>query len=245
MNASPGTAQEGAAEYYDRIAASYDGERFSCRCGMTLNAVESEIVRALIPCNSIVLDVGAGTGRFSTAAATVGSNVIAIDASHNMIRMASEQRPALHVSGGITFVMGDAASLPFSAAMFDVLISVKLLSHCRDIHPYISEMARVLKPGGLLILDVPHRLAGVYGRFGPGLPIQSYTDYVHPLSEIEESLRRSSIDLTRRLTYSALPVSLVHSWLCPRTRIVPTSLLRLLIGSRRGLLSFVEGTKRR
>lgn len=232
------------SEHYSRIAPVYDVQRFGCRCGSILNDVELRTAASLMPRSCKVLDVGAGTGRFSMMAATLASNVVALDASRDMVRIGLTKALGGQDNKRVSFVQADATSLPFPAASFDVVISVRLLSHYESLDPCLAEMARVLKPGGKIIIDVPHNLAKVYRRLVTNHAIQSYTDYFHPLSEIKEACRKQSIYVSQRATYAALPISLLHLTLCRHPRIFSTSLLRLIIASRKGVLSFVEGVKR-
>src|SRR5437879_4172487 len=231
-------------DHYGWIAARYESERFGCRCGAILNDVELEIAEGMITPGGKVLDAGAGTGRFSKAAAKIAGSVVAVDGARNMLAIAAERVRDSEVPSKISLVVGDAEFLPFDAATFDTVLSVKLLSHYGDIGRYLSEMARVLKPEGRLILDVPHNLARAFRKMVLKSSIRSSPDYFHPLSEIGGMLRDRSIYLVRRRTYSMLPISLVHRFLCRRDMVASTSLLRLLIGSQRGFLCFVEGIKR-
>jgi ubiquinone/menaquinone biosynthesis C-methylase UbiE len=231
------------SEHYDRVALAYDLERLGCRCGRLLNETELEIVASLIPAGSEVLDVGAGTGRFSHALAAVASMVVGADASRPMLAVADQKRGANAVSRRVALVCCSAAELPFTDCSFDAVVSVKLLSHFDDIEPLIAEMGRVLRWGGRIVLDVPHVLAGAYGHLGLRKDIQSYHDYVHPFQEIAKVLLRQSITITRKVPYSLIPSSFVHVALCPRTSALPTKLLALLTTRNVGLLSMVEGRK--
>jgi len=53
-------------------------------------------------------------------------------------------------------VQGSAESLAFSADSFDVVIIADVIEHVRDINAALTEIARVLRPGGLLICVTPH-----------------------------------------------------------------------------------------
>jgi len=211
--------QDRSADHYETIASQYDSQRYACRCGQLLSEVEIRIVASLLGESGRILDVGAGTGRFSLAIAGKSSEVVAIDASRG-------------------------ASLPFSDGSFDAVVSVKLLNHLVEINAPISEMSRVLKGAGRLILDVPHSLAEAYRKIGIRSPIDSYKDIHHPFPEIAAVMRANSIEMSRRITYSLLPASLVHITLCSHWRSAPTSVLRSVFDTKIGLLSFVEGIKK-
>lgn len=104
-----------------------------------------------------VLEIGAGTGRDSFPVAEAGAQVVQLDYSAQSLQILKR----LAEEGGIpTMVVGgDAFRLPFRDGTFDIVFHQGLLEHFR--HPFadllLRENARVLKPGGLLLVDVPQR----------------------------------------------------------------------------------------
>jgi SAM-dependent methyltransferase len=59
-------------------------------------------------------------------------------------------------------VLGDARSLPFPDASFDLVLSGGLLEHFRDPRPVLAEMSRILRPGGLFYADIVPRKVSLY-----------------------------------------------------------------------------------
>jgi len=96
-----------------------------------------------------VLDVGAGTGFLTEAAAKIASKVIALDFSRGM----SEEAIATMGSGNVEFRIGSAESMPFQDSSVDVVIGNMVLHHCPHPEIAISEMARVLKTGGRIAIS--------------------------------------------------------------------------------------------
>lgn len=90
-----------------------------------------------------VLDLGCGTGANSDWMAIRGFDVRACDSSVTAIRRASA-RLRQHV----LFTQADAVSLPWVAQSFDAIVDVCCLQHVEDIGRALSEVRRVLKPGG-------------------------------------------------------------------------------------------------
>jgi len=96
-----------------------------------------------------VLDVGAGTGFLTEAAAKIASKVIALDFSRGM----SEEAIAKMGSGNVEFRIGNVESMPLQDSSVDVVVGNMVLHHCPHPEIAISEMSRVLKPGGRIAVS--------------------------------------------------------------------------------------------
>jgi ubiquinone/menaquinone biosynthesis C-methylase UbiE len=97
-----------------------------------------------------VLDVACGDGAYSISACKRGARVVAVDRSPAMLEAA--RRRAEDCRNGISFCLGAAEALPFDSKTFDAVIAVTALCFVRDPRQTIREAARVLKPGGNLIV---------------------------------------------------------------------------------------------
>ena len=105
-----------------------------------------------------ILDVAAGTGDLSLELARGNpAEIVGIDISANMLAIAREKTAALHPGDRIRFIEGQAEHLPFDSGRFDAVTAAFGVRNFENIYRGISEMARVLKPGGiLLILEFSH-----------------------------------------------------------------------------------------
>ena len=103
-----------------------------------------------------VLDLGCAFG-FGTRRLADGRFVVGIDVNEAYIRRAAR------VDGGARFLRATGERLPFAAAAFDAVLCLDVLEHVADERAVIAEIARVLRPGGVLIASVPHR--GPLARF--------------------------------------------------------------------------------
>lgn len=142
------------ARSFDRASASYDAAAaLQTRVRDTLLARFDEL--DVKP--AAVLDLGAGTGhatgalkrRFPQAA------VVAADIAAGMLEQARQQS---RWRRRFERVRADAYALPFGNASFDVVFSSLMFQWCDDLDAAFAEVARVLRPGGLLI----------FSTFGPG-----------------------------------------------------------------------------
>ena len=111
-----------------------------------------------------MLDLGAGGGRHAFEAMRRGAVVTALDADAAQIKDVSAMmaaigargtgRPASGAGRG-TRLVGDALALPFPPSAFDRVIAAEVLEHIPDDRGAVSELVRVLRPGGTMAVTVP------------------------------------------------------------------------------------------
>lgn len=133
------------------LAAAYARWRAS-RLGRITDAIEHR--EMLRPCSPIagrkVLDVGCGDGAFSIIIAMAGGVVTGVDIDEEMLNAAKAN--AANKGASVTFTSADTRALPFQDAVFDVVAAMSMLCLVRDRETALAEMARVLKPGGRLVV---------------------------------------------------------------------------------------------
>jgi SAM-dependent methyltransferase len=110
-----------------------------------------EILAPLPP--GVALDAACGTGRHSQRLAALGHRAIGVDSSPGMLDRARTRAP--HAE----FRPGDLDALPVDDDSVDLVLCTLALTHVADLKPVFGEFARVLRPGGHLVLsDVHHEL---------------------------------------------------------------------------------------
>jgi ubiquinone biosynthesis O-methyltransferase len=97
-----------------------------------------------------VLDVGCGDGVLCSALSLRGADVVGIDPDVRMLEVA--RRRARIDGQGAHYVAGCIERIPFSNASFDVVVAATVLCFVNDAQTAVREMARVLRPGGELVL---------------------------------------------------------------------------------------------
>jgi SAM-dependent methyltransferase len=108
----------------------------------------------------LVLDAGCGMGRYSAVALALGAEVVAVDMSESLIRVAEAARsnPKLHP------VEGDLLRPPFRKGIFDLAYSQGVLHHTSNTHAAFRAVAALVKPAGLLSVWL-YGKAGRYADF--------------------------------------------------------------------------------
>jgi SAM-dependent methyltransferase len=98
-----------------------------------------------------VLDVGCGEGRFAALLARTGARVVGVDVAPEPLRRARNAHPRLQLE-----LMGGEASLPFEDCSFDAVWAGEVIEHVADTQGWLSELRRVLRSGGALLLSTPN-----------------------------------------------------------------------------------------
>ena len=134
--------------------------------------------------DGLVLDLGSGPGviPIKIALKCKGLEVLGVDLSEAMLQIASKNLQAAGLGSRVRFARADAKRLDFPDCTFDAVISNSLLHHLQDPRVVLVEAARVLKPGGVvLIRDIrrpPAFLLGlwvrVFGRYYSGKMLEAY-----------------------------------------------------------------------
>lgn len=181
LAANPGVeAVPGAistAEVYRQWAPVYDEPN---------SMIESEepLVRAIVDGLPIgtALDAACGTGRHAAHLAELGHLVIGVDASPDMLAVAAEKvRDA-------AFHRAELTSIPLPDRSVDLAVCALALCHVPDLVPAFAEFARVLRPGGHLVISDPHVLLSYLRPTlartpGPDGRPTTFTEYHRQLSD--------------------------------------------------------------
>lgn len=139
--------------YFEKTATKWDEMRRGYYAEQLRDIV---ISRAGIKKGAIVLDIGIGTGFLALGAVrAVGKTgkVIGVDISEAMLNKAKENLSKKGLADRVELRIGDAENVPLEDGSVDVTIGNMILHHCPNPQRAIIEMARVLKPGGRLVIS--------------------------------------------------------------------------------------------
>jgi len=104
------------------------------------------------------LDVGCGAGHLAVALATRGLQVSAVDRAAAMVERTARNSASAGVGEAVRPSVGDAVDLRFPDETFALVVALGVLPWLREPEEALVEMARVLRPGGALIVNVDNRL---------------------------------------------------------------------------------------
>jgi ubiquinone/menaquinone biosynthesis C-methylase UbiE len=177
---------------YEQFSTRYDAEA----AGGLFTADEPVVAECLDgrpP--GVALDAACGTGRFAEFLAARGHRVIGVDSSPDMLAHARRRVPdgEFHVAG--------LDRLPLPDDSVDVIVCALALVHVRDLKPVLAEFARVLRPGGDLVISDIHpelttRGSAITARGPAGEPCITATyrhqlgDYLRPALSLGFQVRR-------------------------------------------------------
>ncbi len=127
--------------HYDKASRIYDVSR----------EADSETIQKLlrllqVDCDSVLLDMGCGTGNYTAPLQQTAKSVMGIDVSIGMIEQARDKSPAL------PFICGDVTSLPFRSETFDGAFGIQVLHHVQKKEIFLIEARRVLRKGAQIAI---------------------------------------------------------------------------------------------
>ncbi|MBI4600245.1 class I SAM-dependent methyltransferase [Candidatus Uhrbacteria bacterium] len=136
-----------------KVAESYDSQRFESFIGRYANSLEIKEIRRLIaiagrsePLN-LILDLPCGTGRITEFLLNAGIKVVGVDIAEEMLEQARNKLGKYLKNGQLVLELGDARSLKYEDNCFDCVTSVRFFHHFdyQDKLDILKELSRITK----------------------------------------------------------------------------------------------------
>jgi ubiquinone/menaquinone biosynthesis C-methylase UbiE len=163
MGPSPSSQDAATRAYYDDFSHGYEAKRRPHRPNgyhALVDDLEIELVERYAT-GGRVLECGAGTGLLLERISRFAGSAVGIDLSPGMLEKARAR--------GLDVREASVTAIPFKDASFDVTCAFKVLAHVPELGRALAEMARVTRPGGVVLAEFynPLSLRGLIKRFGP------------------------------------------------------------------------------
>lgn len=202
MNGAASREQHKITAHYARWAKNYDA-----RWARYTEDVLSRVLQILaLTGRERILDVACGTGELERRMITrfPEQEVYGIDLSDDMLAWARTKlghHPRLH------FAQGDSRALAFPDAYFDIVVSCSALHYMREPTRVMAEFARVLRPGGRVVIADWCRdflFAKAYNWIRKRLVPAHY--HVYSRGELETLMQQSGLTPSRHIAFHVFPV---------------------------------------
>lgn len=139
-------------------------------------ALRRDFLLANVASGATVLDLGCGAGEFSAALADAGALPVGVDVAAEALRRARARVPGLDVR-----LWEAGGPLPLEDASVDVTWAGEVIEHVVDVAPWLSEIRRVLRPRGALLLTTPNH--GPLTLLGLALSPRRFAEHFEPRSD--------------------------------------------------------------
>jgi SAM-dependent methyltransferase len=133
--------------------------------------LHDEVLRELLPAPSgLAVDAGSGEGRWTRELRERGHDVVGVDRSEKLVALAREADPEGR------YEVGALEALPLADGSASLVLTVNVLPHVVDLEPVVAELARVIRPGGVLLVGTIHPVmeASTFDEEREELRLRSY-----------------------------------------------------------------------
>jgi GT2 family glycosyltransferase/SAM-dependent methyltransferase len=172
-----------------------------------------------------VLDIASGEGYGAALLSQTARSVVAVEISAEAVRHAQAAYPR----DNLRFMSGDARSIPIADASVDMVVSFETIEHFAEHDRFISEIRRVLRPGGVLVISTPDR--DVYSPYNsPANP--------HHVREMSRAEFTDLLGATFRNVAVLSQRPMIGSAIVPEPASAATAMASFLTFERRGVEHF-------
>jgi len=187
--------------FYDSIAEQFDALMNPYEVNKRLNIIFNRLLSDDLN-GKLVLDAGCGTGRFSARLIERGACVVSLDIGHGLVTQSLLKSPT---AWG---VQSSLENLGIADDTFDVVVCTEVIEHTPNPRCSVHELMRVLKPGGILVLTVPHQLWRFSVTVANWLKIRPYAGYENWVSrrELELWVEEAGGNIEQMIGFNLFPL---------------------------------------
>lgn len=217
--------------FYEEFAEEWDERLDSDELGKRLRLVFGTLLSPEAVRGRKTLDAGCGTGNFSRRLSEWGAQLVSLDIGPTLVAMARDK-------SGARGVCGDLMALPFADGSFDLVLSTESVEHTTDPRRAVLELARVVAPGGTLLLTSPNRLWRPAIVLASALDLRPYKgleNWAWP-SNLASWAAEAGLDVVTRFGFNLLPHTVfcrpAFDWLDKLPGLAPLMINAGLVGVR-------------
>jgi 2-polyprenyl-6-hydroxyphenyl methylase/3-demethylubiquinone-9 3-methyltransferase len=188
------------ALFYEHYAGDFDRRMNRYEVGKRLRLIFDDVLGGEDLSGRALLDAGCGTGLFSRAAAERGAAVTSMDVGERLLAEVAKKCDT-------TRVVGDVAAMPFSDGSFDVVICTEVIEHTVEPRAAVRELARVVRPGGLLVVTTPNHAWHFAITIANALRLRPYEGLENWVRwrDLPAWLRQEGLEVREQRGFNALP----------------------------------------
>ena len=178
---------------WDDFANQYETSR-------RLNLIFNRLIKPSELKGKSLLDAGSGGGHFSEAASHLGARTFSLDIGLNLLKGVGQRCASKKISANIL-------ALPFKKTVFDIVLSTEVIEHTTEPLAALSELSRLVKPGGLLVITTPSRLWNPLVKLATRLKLRPYAGYENFLwpGQIIRRLRSQGFEIENFMGFNFCP----------------------------------------
>ena len=169
--------------------------------GARLRAYHLNRLLDSLPLTQKILDAGCGMGLNSFLVARKRHTIVGIDTDAEKINLANTMKSLKHYTTA-SFITNDLTNLSLKNSTFDAVICFEVLEHIPDDHAAVSEISRVLKSDGILLLSVPGQ--GIISRINQ--ESKQHVREGYSMKELKHLLTKNNFSIRRMIPIERTPL---------------------------------------
>jgi len=188
---------EGASDYQSRL---YDPRDWIHH---RLKSIVLEQLKAHCRPHTVLLDAGCAEGLYMRAIGDSVRYAVGLDVSNpKLVRGAARSYQETHLQFGL----GNLEHIPFAATSFDLALCIQVLEHVPDHCAAITELHRVLRPGGILLVSAPTEKNELGAAYKLRLDWRHKSGHLHSFSrdEFVQLLEEAGFSVEKEITVDVL-----------------------------------------